>query len=826
MSIQTLKRAAIGLFAAIACLTCPSAMAQDEPTFETLTETAERREGVFDLYVDAEAGTLHAAFPASDGAVLGRYIYTARLTAGLGSNPVGLDRGFGIGGNILRVERVGARVHFIFENHDFRAIGAGEDERRATDQSFAESVIWAGDIAATGDDGQVLVDLASFLVTDRIDVIGRLRSAGEGSFSLDADRSAALADTALAFPRNVEIDARLTLSATEPGSEVRSVTPDPRSVSLVQHHSFVALPEPGYTPRRSDIRAGGFETSFRNTAAPLDEPMRAGYAVRHRLQRVDPAAASGPVVEPIIFYVDRGAPEPVRTALIEGAQWWAEAFEVAGFEDAYRVELLPEDAHPLDVRYNTIQWVHRETRGWSYGASVTDPRTGEILKGAVILGSQRVRQDRMIFEGLGGAARTGTGEPDDPIQVSLARLRQLSAHEVGHTLGLAHNFAASADGRASVMDYPHPLIRLLDTGDLDFSDAYDVGIGDWDKVSVAWLYSEFPEGVDEDAALEQILADARTDGLRYVSDAHARGPGAAFPEASLWDNGEDPVAHLEEVMAVRRAALADFGADRLGEDRPLSELRLTFTPIYLYHRYQTEAAAKAIGGRRFAYETNRGAVEGFSIIPAAEQRRALTTVLATLEPAFLDTPDGAARLMAPNPYTDYDAAVRRERIVTSAAPAFSRVDAARSAARITLAAALAPAKLARVTDQSAVDAEQLSLEEVFDTAERAIFTPPAQDAARLTPLREGVQIEYVAQLLHLVEHAAPRVAGPARLRLEGIAETRTGMFTRAQSPHQRWLASTITGGLERLDRGDSVSPPSAPVPPGSPIGWTLEETLH
>ncbi|MCP2671327.1 zinc-dependent metalloprotease [Maricaulaceae bacterium EIL42A08] len=825
MTLQVLTRFGVALLT-LALLATASGNAQSDADFDSLTADAERREGVFDLFVDEDAETIHAAFPASDTPVIARYIYTARLTAGLGSNPVGLDRGFGIGGNILRIERVGGRVHFIFENPNFRAIGAGEDETLATRQSFAESVIWAGDVAAVSDAGEVLVDLSGFLVTDRIDVIGRLRSADEGSFSIDTGRSAPLLDQALAFPRNVEIDARLTLSTSQPGSEVRSVTPDPRSVSLVQHHSFVALPEPGYEPRRADIRSGGFESEFRNTAAPLEQPMRDSYAVRHRLQRVDPNAASGPVVEPIVFYVDRGAPEPVRSALIEGASWWAEAFEAAGFEDAYRVEVLPEGAHLLDVRYNTIQWVHRETRGWSYGASVTDPRTGEIIKGAVILGSQRVRQDRMIFEGLAGAAQTGSGTENDPIEVALARLRQLSAHEVGHTLGLAHNFAASADGRASVMDYPHPLVRLLETGDLDFSEAYDVGIGDWDKVSVSWLYGQFPEGADEDAALEQILADARADGLRYVSDAHARGPGAAFPEASLWDNGEDPVAHLSEVIDVRAAALAGFGADRLGEGRAMSELKLVFTPIYLYHRYQTEAAARGVGGRRFAYEINDGRAQGISIIPAAEQRTALNVVLQTLEPAFLDTPDDAARLMAPDPFTDYDGAIRRERIGSTASPAFSRIDAARSAARITLAALLAPEKLARVADQHAIESQQLGLIEVFDAVEATVFNAPRSEAARLTSLREGVQIEYAAQLLHLVEHGAPRVAAEARARLEGLGASRGGMFGRSPTAHQRWLANTARAGLQRLDRGESVSPPAAPIPPGSPIGLASEDSFH
>lgn len=798
--------------------------ANDTPDFAEAVAAAERRAGLFDLYADAGDGAVLAAFPAADSGVLGRYIYTARLTAGLGSNPVGLDRGFGIEAQILRVERAGDRILFILENAGFQPLGAGPDEALATAQSFAESVIWAGDVMAEGPEGRVLTDISGFLVSDRIDIIGQLRTAGEGDFSVDAERSAPVLASALAFPRNIEIDARITVASARPGPEVRAVAPDPRSVTLIQHHSFVALPDEGYQPRLADIRSGGFEMEFQNTAAALSGPVRTGYAVRHRLQRTDPDAASGPVAEPIVYYVDRGAPERVREALIEGASWWAEAFEQAGFEDAFRVEILPEGAHPLDVRYNTIQWVHRQTRGWSYGASVADPRTGEILKGAVILGSQRVRQDRMIFEGLLGTAETGTGGPSDPVELALDRVRQLSAHEVGHTLGLAHNFIASTNDRASVMDYPAPLVLVGEGGELDVGQAYDTGIGEWDIAAIRWLYTHLAPGEDEAEALEAILADARAQGLQYISDAHARSLGAAYPEASLWDNGTDPVAHLGEVMAVREIALSRFGPDRLAPGRPLSELRAVFVPIYLYHRYQTEAAAKAIGGRRFAYEINTGDPAGLSVIAPEEQRRAIEALLETVRPEALDIPDPLLAVLAPDPFTDFDRAVQRELFVSSAAPAFSRVDAARAAARLTFEAALDGEKLARVADQHAADRDQVSLDEVLTRFEAVAFEAPRGEGTRLTALREGVQIEYAAMLLHLVEHAAPRVAAPARRRLETLAQARPGMRfgTGPDTAHRAWLSAMIEAALERLDRGESLSAPRAEIPPGSPIGWDFE----
>ena len=629
------------------------------------------------------------------------------------------------------------------------------------------------------------------------------------------------------FPDNVEFDTLLTFTSGKPGDEVYATAADGRAITLVQHHSLARLPADGFKPRRFDQRSGAINVPYYDFSAPLEDNVKQAFARRYRLEKEDPAQETSPAKEPIVFYVDSGAPEQIRNALIDGASWWADAFEAAGFENAYRVELLPEDAHPRDIRYNVIQWTHRQTRGWSYGGGVHDPRTGEMIKASVILGSQRVRQDRMIFEGLAGAAVSGTGAANDPVDIALARIRQLSAHEVGHTLGFAHNFAASSNDRASVMDYPAPYVTTTPTGSLDLSNAYAVGVGAWDILSARWLYSEFPDDADEDQELENILREGYGRGLRFVGDREARSVGTAHPYASVWDNGEDAIDVLNETMAVRKIALDRFSSRSLKNGRPIADLRQVIVPIYLYHRYQVAAAAKLVGGYEFSYKLNGDPLPLGVPVADAEQRRALAALVNTLDPAALSLPDALLNQLTP-PLGGFGAlAGGGESFAGRTEPVFDVTAAADSAATITLGALLHPARAARLVEYQRRDASALGLEELLTTIETKIFTDPSDVSHR--EIARTIQNRFVSSLitLSLDEEAAPAVRAHADAKLRVLANRLSpGLFAAPSDNrnHNAWLSSRINAHLNRPAQSAPTTAPTPKIPQGSPIGSDFMET--
>ena len=694
-------------------------------------------------------------------------------------------------------------------------------ESTAVAEAFAQSVLWGFEVAAGGD-GQLIIDLTDFMQRDAM-ALGRwLKAQGEGSYRVEPSRSVVHLPRTRSFPDNTEIDALLTYTGEPQGKLLGTVAPDASAVKVHSHHSFVRLPDSGYEPIAYDPRAGFIEdgeaTLVYDFASPIEAPIKSAYARRHRLKKVDPRAPLSPAVEPIVYYVDPGVPEPIRSALIEGASWWNQAFEAAGYQDAFQVRLLPEGVDSMDVRYNVIQWVHRSTRGWSYGASIRDPRTQEIIKGHVTLGSLRVRQDYLIAEGL-------LAPYDDDPQIdrlkafALARIRQLSAHEVGHTLGLAHNFAASAQDRASVMDYPHPLVTIDANGEIDVTDAYEEGIGDWDKRAILWGYQDFPPEVDSNAGRAAIMAETLTAGFEFVADEHARGSqrseaGPAHPLGSLWDNGSDPVVELNRVMAVRAAALAGFSERVIQVGEPMAHLEDVLVPTYLMHRYQVQAAATKLGGQHFTYAL-RGDGQ-LSSQPAAgvAQRTALTSMLDTLSPETLMLP---SELMLSIPPRPPQSGVSRELFPRQTGYVFDPAAAAASAAQLTVGELLDPRRAARLNNQAMVSEMLPDFAEVLREGREHLWVAQSDGARGIIERR--VQLIWVNHLGALVnnENAAAQVRADAMLSLTEIAEDAQ---KQGRSRDTGWrahglLIEHLIQGVIASDRPLQVAP--VKVPPGSPI---------
>ena len=801
-------------FAALAGAEAPAKSPSPLKTIAERTAGMRHQDGLFPLDYDATTGKLYLTIRKLDE----NFLLIGSLPYGLGSNDIGLDRGKLVAKHVVHFMRSGPRVLLVEPNLDYRSSAANPEERLAVRQSFAESVL-AGFPVEAEEAGALLIDVTAYATEDDLNLAEQLKAAKQGSYKLDEKRTTVLAEDLKDFPRNTEITALLTFAAddVEAKSLVATVTPDAHAVTLRQQLSFIALPGPGYQPRAYDPRAGYFAAQYRDYSAPLGTSLDVRRITRHRLIKKDPAAAISEPVEPIVYYVDRGAPEPIRTALVEGASWWAQAFEAAGFRNAFRVEVLPEGADSMDIRYNMIQWVHRSTRGWSYGDSITDPRTGEIIKGQVTLGSLRARQDYLIAEAL-LAPYDGKTPPAELEQMVLARIRQLAAHEVGHTLGLAHNFAASAIAPGtSVMDYPHPAIALDAAGRPDLSHAYSTGIGAWDKAAITYGYAQFAPGAEEHDALNAVLSTAQQQGLYFITDEDARPLGSIHPYAHLWDNGGDPVAELDRILSIRKAALARFGEAAIPQGAPLSQLEDTLVPLYLLHRYQTEAVAKSIAGLNYRYALRGDGQQVTTPISAAEQRRALAAVLATLSPEALTLPETLLKLLPPRAPA-YDRT--RESFPGRTGLAFDRVGAAESAANLTLALLFEPTRATRLAQQSD-RADGLGLEEMIDATLQATWEAPrVSGAARAT--QHAVEAATLEHLLALAANQEASAEARAIARQKAIA-LRTWLERQPAAPADEAGAAVRQAAIARIasferDPDKFAPAPSAPVPPGMPIG--------
>lgn len=672
------------------------------------------------------------------------FLYVNSLSQGIGSNDIGLDRGQLGNERIVYFTKTGNKLLMVQPNLKYRSTSDNPLEQRSIKEAFAKSVLYSFPIEERIN-GSYIINLTSFLLEDAHGVSKRLKQRKQGTFKIDKGRSAVYLDRTKAFPLNIEFDMLLTFTGSDPGNLLRSVTPTPNAITVNQHHSFVALPDSDYETRKFDPRSGVNALSFYDYSTPVNESTQKQYIYRHRLEKKDPSAEISEAIEPIIYYLDNGTPEPVRSALIEGGNWWNQAFESIGYKDAFQVKILPDDADPLDVRYNVIQWVHRSTRGWSYGSSVADPRTGEIIKGHVSLGSLRIRQDFMIALGLTEAPFDPTNNKEyAALELALARIRQLSAHEIGHTLGFAHNFAASAKSRTSVMDYPHPYLTL-ENDKINYSKAYEKGIGSWDKVSVGYAYSDFPGDIDESKELNLLLENSLKEGHLFISDSDARPIGGAHPKAHLWDNGSSATDELNVLMQIRSKALNQLSLNHIKEGAPYSDLEDLFVPMYLLHRYQVEAVVKMIGGVDYNYAVKGPILSSVIVVSPTQQRNALLEYLNTLNPKALKIPSHLNKLLHPRSFSNPRT---RENFLSQTGVTFDYLGIATSLSDALIGMLLHPERANRLVMQFGFDKNQLSLQETLNILVNNHFkkTPRDTHENQLNEIVKGSILKHLMQL--------------------------------------------------------------------------------
>jgi len=741
------------------------------------------------------------------------FLYVRSLSEGIGSNDIGLDRGQLGAGVVVHFKKAGNKILMVQPNQDYRAITNNTEEKKSVKEAFAKSVLH-GFVIIEAKNNTFLVDATSFFIRDAHGVARSLARQGQGNYNLDKSRSAFNLERTKSFPKNSEFDVLLTFKGSAKGYNIRSVTPDANAVTVNQHHSFVELPDDNYKPRKFDPRSGSYQMSYLDYASPVNESLTKRFIYRHRLAKKNPNAAMSEPVEPIIYYLDRGTPEPVRSALLEGGSWWNQAFEASGYKNAFQFKMLPEGADMLDVRYNVVQWVHRSTRGWSYGASISDPRTGEIIKGHVSLGSLRIRQDYLIAQALQAPFKTTTADDEFALQMAIARIRQLSAHEIGHTLGFAHNFAASTNGRTSVMDYPHPKFTLKN-GHIDFSDAYDTKIGDWDKVTVAYSYQDFPKDINEDEALNTILISAFDNGMRYLSDSDARPKGSASATAHLWDNGGTIYDELNTLLTIRKKAITNFSIDNIKVGEPYTVLEDVFVPLYFLHRFQTEATVKLIGGLEYSYAVKGGNTTIVKKVSGEKERKALASVLKTVQADEIAIPREKLALFPPRAI-GYSRS--RESFKSKLGVAFDAFSAAETASEMTFSLLLHPQRMSRLINHKSIDNSQLGIVELLDIVVQNTIKVKHKDSYH-QELQNIINLKFLEELMYLAsnKNQYKQVNAIASYKLNEIKEIIQAKKEKGvQEIYNIALLKMIDDFIKNPTSFKKTAAPK--IPDGSPIG--------
>lgn len=785
------------------------------PTIAEKTATMQAFPGFIPDYWDAREGTLFLRVDKDKWET--PFILYESLPSGVGSNDIGLDRGEPGESYVVHFERSGKQVFLVAENQQFRAITEDAGQRSAVRSAFPQSVLWGFEVAAEDGDA-ALIDATKFFLSDTHGVAAAIARANQGKFSVDASRSAIYLPRTKNFPENTDIESTLTFVGSEPGSSLRQVAPEPHAITVHEHISFIQAPPAGFHPRAFDPRAGYFGINFMDFATPVDQPIDKRFIARHRLAKRDPSAAVSEPVKPLIYYVDRAFPEPIRSAVIEGAGWWNQAFTAAGYKDGFHIKLLPEGIDPMDVRYNVIEWVPRSTRGWSIGNAVTDPRTGEIINGHVRIDALRIRQVFLIAQGLlnpFGKDPTALAKAN---AMARSRIRQLAAHETGHTLGLMHNYAASIVNRSSVMDYPPPTVTIGANGLPDVSDAYAIGIGEWDKTAITYGYAELPAGTNETQALDKILGEAFAGGQLYLTDQDARPLGSASPIAHLWDTGANDVDALQQVMAVRDSALKHLSEEAIREHTPMATLEDVLVPVYLYHRYQLTAAAKSIGGLNYFFDLRGGHRKDPSIVPAAQQRQALHAILKTLSPQELAVPQALLAIIPPRP-PEYSSS--KENFVRRTSPAFDSLAPAEAAADIVVRLLLQPERAQRMIEYHARDASNPGFDELLDELLTATWKAPSGSGYNAA-IKRTVNSVVLSHLMSLAnnEHASAQVRAAAFLKLDQLKKWLVTQEPLAKDSETRSAFFFARNQIDHYEKNPAevhMTQPSTP-PAGDPIG--------